>query len=195
MAVHNQRFFSYLSLFTFFMIVLVTGENYLVLFLGWEGIGVVSYLLINFWYTRIAANKSGILALTQNRVGDALFSLGLFSIFWVFGNLDYSTIFSLVPYINEISLTIISFLLLGGAIVKSAQLGTTWLPWSMEGFINTYLIDFTRKFSFHTYINNKCNEAINVSNVEDNYWLSIIPRETLEIIIGNLLGDGSLIRK
>nr|YP_009486104.1 NADH dehydrogenase subunit 5 [Cantharellus lutescens]AWA82231.1 NADH dehydrogenase subunit 5 [Cantharellus lutescens] len=130
---HNQRFFSYLSLFTFFMIVLVTGENYLVLFLGWEGIGVVSYLLINFWYTRIAANKSGILALTQNRVGDALFSLGLFSIFWVFGNLDYSTIFSLVPYINEISLTIISFLLLGGAIVKSAQLGTTWLPWSMEG--------------------------------------------------------------
>ena len=130
---HNQRFFSYLSLFTFFMIVLVTGENYLVLFLGWEGIGVVSYLLINFWYTRIAANKSGILALTQNRVGDALFSLGLFSIFWVFGNLDYSTIFSLVPYMNEISLTIISFLLLGGAVAKSAQLGTTWLPWSMEG--------------------------------------------------------------
>ncbi len=130
---HNQRFFSYLSLFTFFMIVLVTGDNYLVLFLGWEGIGVVSYLLINFWYTRIAANKSGILALTQNRVGDALFSLGLFSIFWVFGNLDYSTIFSLVPYINEVSLTIISFLLLGGAIAKSAQLGTTWLPWSMEG--------------------------------------------------------------
>nr|AWA82148.1 NADH dehydrogenase subunit 5 [Cantharellus cibarius]AWA82180.1 NADH dehydrogenase subunit 5 [Cantharellus cibarius] len=130
---HNQRFFSYLSLFTFFMIVLVTGDNYLVLFLGWEGIGVVSYLLINFWYTRIAANKSGILALTQNRVGDALFSLGLFSIFWVFGNLDYSTIFSLVPYINEVSLTIISFLLLSGAIAKSAQLGTTWLPWSMEG--------------------------------------------------------------
>jgi NADH-ubiquinone oxidoreductase chain 5 len=96
-------------------------------------IGVVSYLLINFWYTRIAANKSGILALTQNRVGDALFSLGLFSIFWVFGNLDYSTIFSLVPYINEVSLTIICFLLLGGAIAKSAQLGTTWLPWSMEG--------------------------------------------------------------
>ncbi len=182
MAMHNQRFFSYLSLFTFFMIVLVTGENYLVLFLGWEGIGVVSYLLINFWYTRIAANKSGILALTQNRVGDALFSLGLFSIFWVFGNLDYSTIFSLVPYMNEISLTIISFLILGGAIAKSAQLGTTWLPWSMEGLINTYL-------------NNKCSEAINVSNVKDNYLLSTIPRETLEIIIGNLLGDGCLIRK
>lgn len=142
-------------------------------------IGVVSYLLINFWYTRIAANKSGILALTQNRVGDALFSLGLFSIFWVFGNLDYSTIFSLVPYINEVSLTIISFLLLGGAIAKSAQLGTTWLPWSMEGLIKTYLINFTQNFSFHTYLNNKCNKAISVSNVEDNDWLSIIPRETL----------------
>ncbi len=123
---HNQRFFSYLSLFTFFMIVLVTGDNYLVLFLGWEGIGVVSYLLINFWYTRIAANKSGILALTQNRVGDALFSLGLFSIFWVFGNLDYSTIFSLVPYINEVSLTIISFLLLTpvSALLHAATLVT-----------------------------------------------------------------------
>jgi len=66
---HNQRFFSYLSLFTFFMLVLVSGANYFVMFVGWEGIGVVSYLLINFWFTRIQANKSALLALTMNRVG------------------------------------------------------------------------------------------------------------------------------
>ena len=69
MAMHNQRFFSYLSLFTFFMLILVAGANYFVMFVGWEGIGVVSYLLINFWFTRIQANKSAILALTMNRVG------------------------------------------------------------------------------------------------------------------------------
>jgi len=66
---HNQRFFSYLSLFTFFMLLLVSGANYFVMFVGWEGIGIVSYLLINFWYTRIQANKAAILALTMNRVG------------------------------------------------------------------------------------------------------------------------------
>lgn len=66
---HNQRFFSYLSLFTFFMLLLVSGANYFVMFVGWEGIGIVSYLLINFWFTRIQANKAAILALTMNRVG------------------------------------------------------------------------------------------------------------------------------
>ena len=69
MAMHNQRFFSYLSLFTFFMLILVSGANYFVMFVGWEGIGVVSYLLINFWFTRLQANKAAILALTMNRVG------------------------------------------------------------------------------------------------------------------------------
>ena len=69
MAMHNQRFFSYLSLFTFFMLLLVSGANYFVMFVGWEGIGVVSYLLINFWFTRLQANKAAILALTMNRVG------------------------------------------------------------------------------------------------------------------------------
>ena len=69
MAMHNQRFFSYLSLFTFFMLILVSGANYFVMFVGWEGIGVVSYLLINFWFTRIQANKAAILAFTMNRVG------------------------------------------------------------------------------------------------------------------------------
>lgn len=131
---HNQRFFSYLSMFTFFMLVLVAGDNYLILFIGWEGIGISSYLLINFWYTRIQANKSGIKALTVNRVGDMFLSVGFFAILWVFGNVDYATVFSLAPYINETAITIIGLLLLIGAMAKSAQFGLhTWLPDAMEG--------------------------------------------------------------
>lgn len=131
---HNQRFFSYLSLFTFFMVVLVTGANYLIMFIGWEGIGVSSYLLINFWYTRIQANKAAILAFTMNRVGDMSLSIAFFSIFWVFGNLDYSTVFSLSPYINENIISTIGLLLLLAAMGKSAQIGLHgWLPGSMEG--------------------------------------------------------------
>lgn len=126
---HQQRFFSYLSMFTFFMLILVAGDNYLILFVGWEGIGVSSYLLINFWYTRIRANKAGIKALTVNRVGDMGLSLGFFAILWVFGNLDYATVFRIAPYINETAITIIGLLLLSGAMAKSAQLGLhTWLP-------------------------------------------------------------------
>lgn len=131
---HNQRFFSYLSMFTFFMLILVAGDNYLILFIGWEGIGIASFLLINFWYTRIQANKSGIKALTVNRVGDMFMSVGFFAILWVFGNLDYATVFSIAPFINETAITIIGLLLLTGAMAKSAQLGLhTWLPDAMEG--------------------------------------------------------------
>jgi NADH-ubiquinone oxidoreductase chain 5 len=131
---HNQRFFSYLSMFTFFMLVLVTGDNYLVMFLGWEGIGISSYLLINFWYTRIQANKSGIKALTVNRVGDMFLSIGFFAMFWVFGNVDYATVFSVAPFINETAITVIVLLMLLGAMAKSAQLTLhTWLPDAMEG--------------------------------------------------------------
>lgn len=131
---HNQRFFSYLSLFTFFMVVLVTGSNYLIMFIGWEGIGVSSYLLINFWYTRVQANKAAILAFTMNRVGDMSLSIAFFSIFWVFGNIDYSSVFSLAPYINENLISTIGLLLLLAAMGKSAQIGLHgWLPGSMEG--------------------------------------------------------------
>lgn len=131
---HNQRFFSYLSMFTFFMLVLVTGDNYLLMFVGWEGIGISSYLLINFWYTRIQANKSAIKALTVNRVGDMFLSIGFFAIFFVIGNLDYSTVFSLAPFLNETLVNTIGLLLLLAAMGKSAQLGLhTWLPDAMEG--------------------------------------------------------------
>jgi NADH-ubiquinone oxidoreductase chain 5 len=131
---HNQRFFSYLSLFTFFMLILVAGGNYFVMFIGWEGIGIVSYLLINFWFTRIQANKSAILALTMNRVGDMGLSIGFFTIVSLFGSVDYSTIFSITPFMNETAITIIGLLLLSGAMAKSAQIPLhSWLPGSMEG--------------------------------------------------------------
>jgi len=131
---HNQRFFSYLSLFTFFMLLLVSGANYFVMFVGWEGIGVVSYLLINFWFTRIQANKASILALTMNRVGDMGLSIGFFTIFALFGSLDYATVFNLAPLMNETAITVISLLLLSGALAKSAQIPLhSWLPGSMEG--------------------------------------------------------------
>ena len=130
---HNQRFFSYLSLFTFFMLLLVSGANYFVMFIGWEGIGVVSYLLINYYFTRIQANKAAILALTMNRFGDMGLSIGFFAIFALFGSVDYSTIFSLAPFMNETAITIISLLLLMGAMAKSAQIPLhSWLPGSME---------------------------------------------------------------
>lgn len=131
---HNQRFFSYLSLFTFMMILLVTGNNYLIMFVGWEGVGICSYLLVNFWFTRIAANQSSLSALLTNRVGDTLLTVGMFAIIWSFGNLDYSIVFSLAPYYNENIITIIGICLLIGATAKSSQVGLhIWLPQAMEG--------------------------------------------------------------
>ena len=131
---HNQRFFSYLSLFTFMMIVLVTADNYLLMFLGWEGVGICSYLLVNFWFTRIAANQSSISAFLTNRVGDCFLTIGMFILLWSFGNIDYSTIFSLAPYINQDIITLIGICLLIGAMAKSSQIGLhVWLPQAMEG--------------------------------------------------------------
>ncbi len=97
-------------------------------------IGIVSYLLINFWFTRIQANKAAILALTMNRVGDMGLSIGFFAIFALVGSIDYATVFSLAPFVNESAITIIGLLLLTGAMAKSAQIPLhSWLPGSMEG--------------------------------------------------------------
>ena len=131
---HNPRFFSYLSLFTFMMVILVTSNNYLLMFVGWEGVGVCSYLLVSFWFTRIAANQSSVSAFLTNRVGDCFLTIGMFSILWSLGNLDYTTVFSLTPYINESTVTIIGICLLIGAMAKSSQVGLhVWLPMAMEG--------------------------------------------------------------
>jgi NADH-ubiquinone oxidoreductase chain 5 len=131
---HNQRFFSYLSLFTFMMIILVTANNLLLMFVGWEGVGICSYLLVSFWFTRIAANQSSMSAFLMNRVGDCLLTIGMFATLWSFGNIDYTTIFSLTPYMNENIITIIGICLLIGAMAKSSQIGLhIWLPQAMEG--------------------------------------------------------------
>ena len=131
---HNQRFFSYLSLFTFMMIILVTADSFLLMFVGWEGVGICSYLLVSFWFTRIAANQSSISAFFTNRVGDCFLTIGMFVIFWSFGNIDYNTVFSLAPFINEDIITIIGICLLIGAMAKSSQIGLhVWLPLAMEG--------------------------------------------------------------
>jgi len=131
---HNQRFFSCLSLFTFMMLILVTADNYLLMFVGWEGVGVCSYLLVAFWYSRIAANQSSLSAFLTNRVGDCFLTVGMFAIIWAFGNLDYATVFSLAPYMNENVVTIIGICLVIGAMAKSSQVGLhVWLPMAMEG--------------------------------------------------------------
>ena len=131
---HNQRFFSYLSLFTFMMIVLITANNFIVMFVGWEGVGVCSYLLICFWFTRIAANQSSLSAFLTNRVGDWFLTVGIFIIFWSIGNVDYATLFSLAPFISENIITIIGICITIGAMAKSSQIGLhVWLPQAMEG--------------------------------------------------------------
>jgi len=133
---HNQRFFSYLSLFTFMMIILVTANNFLLMFVGWEGVGICSYLLVSFWFTRIAANQSSMSAFLTNRVGDCFLTIGMFAILWSFGNIDYSTVFSLAPFVNENIVTIIGICLLIGAMAKSSQIGLhVWLPMAMEGLV------------------------------------------------------------
>ncbi len=138
------RFFSYLSLFTFFMLVLVTSDNFLQLYLGWEGVGLVSYLLIGFWYKKPSANTAAIKAFVVNRVGDFGFALGILAIYLIFDSINFETVFSKAPslidsYITFLghdfhALTVICILLFVGAMGKSAQfLLHTWLPDAMEG--------------------------------------------------------------
>jgi NADH-quinone oxidoreductase subunit L len=141
---HRARFFSYLSLFTFAMLMLVTSNNFLQLFFGWEGVGLASYLLIGFWYTKPSANAAAMKAFIVNRVGDFGFALGIFGIWAVFGTLDFDQVFAAAPTFvgktfefaghNVDILTTLCLLLFVGAMGKSAQLGLhTWLPDAMEG--------------------------------------------------------------
>ena len=132
---HLPRFMSYLSLFTFFMLILITSTNLVQLFIGWEGVGLCSYLLINFWFTRIQANKSAIKAMVLNKIGDVGLLLGMILIWNYFGAWEYSCIFSTnLALSNSFIMDFILFLCLIGVIGKSAQLGLhTWLPDAMEG--------------------------------------------------------------
>lgn len=116
------------------------------MFVGWEGVGICSYLLVNFWFTRTAANQSALSALLTNRVGDCFFTIGMLGVVWSIGNLDYSTVFSLAPFVNENVVTIIGICLLIGAMAKSSQVGLVkankkWLCWRFfSSFINAWKI-------------------------------------------------------
>jgi NADH-quinone oxidoreductase subunit L len=141
---YRPRFFSYLSLFTFAMLMLVTADNLVQLFFGWEGVGLASYLLIGFWYQKPSANAAAIKAFIVNRVGDFGFALGIFAIFALIGSTDFDTIFGAAPKLagktidffgwHPDALTLTCLLLFMGAMGKSAQfLLHTWLPDAMEG--------------------------------------------------------------
>jgi NADH-quinone oxidoreductase subunit L len=141
---NRPRFFGYLSLFTFAMLMLVTSDNLVQLFFGWEGVGLASYLLIGFWYRKPSANAAAIKAFVVNRVGDFGFSLGIFAVFTLVGSTDFDTIFAAAPGLtgktihflawDVNALTLICLLLFMGAMGKSAQfLLHTWLPDAMEG--------------------------------------------------------------
>jgi NADH-quinone oxidoreductase subunit L len=141
---YRPRFFAYLSLFTFAMLMLVTADNLVQLFFGWEGVGLMSYLLIGFWYHKPEANAAAIKAFVVNRVGDFGFALGIFAVFMMTGAVDFDTIFAQAPTLtgktihllgwNADAMTVICLLLFMGAMGKSAQfLLHTWLPDAMEG--------------------------------------------------------------
>jgi NADH-quinone oxidoreductase subunit L len=152
---HRPRFFAYLSLFTFAMLMLVTADNLVQMFFGWEGVGLASYLLIGFWYQRPSASAAAIKAFVVNRIGDFGFLLGLFGVFVLFGSVNFSTIFaSTANYLpaegaadsatvltflgysldKTAAMTIVCLLLFMGAMGKSAQVPLhTWLPDAMEG--------------------------------------------------------------
>jgi NADH-quinone oxidoreductase subunit L len=141
---YRPRFFGYLSLFTFAMLMLVTADNLVQLFFGWEGVGLASYLLIGFWYHKPSANAAAIKAFVVNRVGDFGFALGIFAVFMMTGAVDLETVFHAAPGLagktidflgwHADAMTLICLLLFMGAMGKSAQfLLHTWLPDAMEG--------------------------------------------------------------
>jgi NADH-quinone oxidoreductase subunit L len=141
---YRPRFFGYLSVFTFFMLMLVTSDNLVQMFFGWEGVGLASYLLIGFWYQKPEANAAAIKAFVVNRVGDFGFALGIFALFAMTGAVDFDTVFAQAPALtgkvinffgwHADALTLICLLLFMGAMGKSAQfLLHTWLPDAMEG--------------------------------------------------------------
>src|SRR3954452_5943488 len=140
----QPRFFAYLSLFTFAMLMLVTADNLVQMFFGWEGVGLASYLLIGFWYYKPSANAAALKAFVVNRVGDFGFSLGIFGTFLVFGTVSIPAILAAAPHfagstigvagMRVDTMTLLCLLLFVGAMGKSAQIGLhTWLPDAMEG--------------------------------------------------------------
>jgi len=181
---HIPRFLSYLSLFTFFILILVTANNFLQIFLGWEGVGLCSYLLINFWFTRVQANKAAIKAMVVNRIGDFGLALGMFTIYTAFDSLDYSVVFAASPalvntkfsfFFDFDTLNLIGFLLFVGAVGKSAQLGLhTWLPDAIEGPTPvSALIHAATIVTAGVFLLSRCSPILEYANT-CTQWISLV---------------------
>jgi hypothetical protein len=188
---HTARFISYLSLFTFFMLILVTANNFVSLFLGWEGVGLCSYLLISFWFTRIQANKAAIKAMVVNRVSDLFFTVGIIAIFFTFQTVEFNAVFALAPFFVDNTsilvlgyevpaLTLITFLLFLGAMGKSAQIGLhTWLPDAMEGWLTVGLsIKKILPYAGITSLDTLVSGAIVCATTEKSNVNEVNPQET-----------------
>jgi len=173
---HIVRFMAYLSLFTFFMIILVTSDNFIQFFLGWEGVGLCSFLLISFWYTRIQAVKSALKAVIVNRVSDFCLTFGIVILFNIFKSMDFSLVFSLCYFFKNIYFTfgifqvnIFDFMLIFfffGAVGKSAQIILhTWLPDAMEGPTPvSALIHAATMVTAGVFLLIKCSSLFELSN-------------------------------
>ena len=182
---HKQRFFSYLSLFTFFMLVLVTGTNMLQTFVGWEGVGLCSYLLIGFWFHKKSANDAAIKAFIANRVGDLAFIIGMCGVYHLFGSLDYSVIFLNVDKVLDQKIIFCSFecsyitficiALFIGCMGKSAQIGLhIWLPDAMEGPTPvSALIHAATMVTAGVFLVAKCSHLYEYSGVARNLIMII----------------------
>ena len=158
---NKPRFMCYLSLFTFSMLALVTADNFLQLFFGWEGVGLCSYLLIGFWFKKETANNAAIKAFLVNRVGDFGLALGVFLIFYYFGTVNFDVVFEQIAEIDKTSINflginlnavdLICLLLFIGAMGKSAQIILhTWLPDAMEGS-DTRICTYTCRYNGHSW--------------------------------------------
>jgi NADH-quinone oxidoreductase subunit L len=173
---YRPRFFAYLSLFTFAMLMLVTADNLVQMFFGWEGVGLASYLLIGFWYHKPEANAAAIKAFVVNRIGDFGFALGIFAVFMMTGAIDLDTIFAQAPNLtgktinffgwHADALTLICLLLFMGAMGKSAQfLLHTWLPDAMEGPTPvSALIHAATMVTAGVYMVTRCNVLFRISH-------------------------------
>lgn len=186
---NRNRFYIILSVFAIFMTILVVSENYLMMFIGWEFVGVVSYLLISFWNTRITAMKSGLSAILLNRMGDTFFVICLGILFNVYHAVDFETVELLTPHINTNILNIIALLLLLAATAKSAQLGLHgWLLSAMEGLVKRALIKF-HYMSGHPNIIWSYILIYNYLYINTNLSFVILEKSKLSLIF-NLLKYG-----
>lgn len=148
-------------------------------------VGISSYLLVSFWFTRVQANKSAISALLFNRVGDMFLTIGLFALIFALGNIDYAVVFSIAPYLNENIVTVVGICFLIGAMAKSAQIGLhVWLPQAMEGQRNT-IFNYNKSINgtlilkkFYSTVSNKRSRVPN--------------QDLLDAMVGDLLADGSI---